>query len=563
MTLKKLISLAAILFTFLASNSLGWAQGIPSSLQELKIAASKDAVVRIEAGAMATFRFSGMDWPIAVGYSATGAIVHPSGYIVTNAHVVSAVQHSQKELQEMLSQRFLEEVSKETGRRSFGDEEIKSIAAKTTLSSPVEVIQRVVLPGGKAYKFEVKTMGGSALEGKHDVAVIKIDAANLPTVQLGSKDAQVKDKIKIVGVPGSSDPKIFFHRENWMAASINSGVLSTEKTMPGGAKVFEIEAPMAPAFSGAPVFLDDGTMTGLATFGSGIGQGFNFLLPAKTVAEYLKIAGVTNSQGELDKKVQSALELYQKGQLSKASPALQEILKLNENHQLAQILLADVSEKLAAEPQDSSIGSAFLSFLAYSLALILIITLIYLAYIKREQILAMFTSKVQAEKNETETKLEAVMESNYEAEQETMLQAAAATEFDIHNKQIASSEFNIAISEDNKAMEWLTQTKEYGKITFLSGPLTGESYSIPLKGILIGRNTMSCDIVLQEPTISKEHLWIGPESLSSSNIMAKDKDSTNGSFMGSANGKAIIGSVVLEADDIIYLGQHISVQYRK
>jgi serine protease Do len=167
----------------------------------------------------------------------SGFIISPDGYILTNAHVVDGVKEAHVKL---------------TDRREF--------------------TARVV---------------GS--DKKTDVALIKIDAHDLPVVHVGhSKDVQVGQWVAAVGSP--------FGFEN----SVTAGIVSaTSRSLPGGNYVPFIQTDVAvnPGNSGGPLFDLDGNVVGINSqiySASGGYMGLSFAIPidvAMDVAHQIETAG--------------------------------------------------------------------------------------------------------------------------------------------------------------------------------------------------------------------------------------------------------------------------------
>ena len=158
----------------------------------------------------------------------SGFIVSPDGYILTNAHVVDKAQHVNVRL---------------TDRREFR--------------------ARVV-----------------GLDKQADVAVLKIDAKDLPTVRTGrSSDASVGEWVVAIGSP--------FGFEN----SVSAGIVSAKgRSLPGSSYVPFIQTDVAvnPGNSGGPLFNLAGEVIGINSqiySRSGGFQGISFAIPIETALD--------------------------------------------------------------------------------------------------------------------------------------------------------------------------------------------------------------------------------------------------------------------------------------
>jgi serine protease Do len=152
----------------------------------------------------------------------SGFIVSPDGIILTNAHVVDGAQEVDVKL---------------TDKREF----------------------------------RAKVVG---VDKRSDVAVIKIDAKNLPTVRLGNpNDMQVGEWVLAIGSP--------FGFENTATAGI---VSAKSRNLPGDSYVPFIQTDVAvnPGNSGGPLFNAHGEVIGINSqiySGSGGYQGLSFAIP--------------------------------------------------------------------------------------------------------------------------------------------------------------------------------------------------------------------------------------------------------------------------------------------
>jgi len=179
----------------------------------------------------------------------SGFIVSPDGIILTNAHVVAGAEHVTVRL---------------TDRREF----------------------------------EAKVLGR---DERSDVAVLKIDAHDLPTVKLGDPDKLHPGQwVVAIGSP--------FGLEN----TVTAGVVSAKgRTMPDGSYVPFIQTDVAvnPGNSGGPLFNMNGEVVGINSqifSRTGGYMGLAFAIPidvAMNVGEQLRETG-TVSRGKLGATIQ-------------------------------------------------------------------------------------------------------------------------------------------------------------------------------------------------------------------------------------------------------------------
>ena len=256
----------------------------------------------------------------------SGFIVHPDGYIATNGHVVT-------QYYEMNESRLASEFLKSAVVQACGPalemvpegarkERLQAIEADPVNRGKVHLFKRlqVHLSTGEIYAAEIKAYspaikpeGGSSADkrasagGKlepersgKDVAILKIDAHDLPTVRLASNSASLKlgEQIFVIGYPGAVLNHDFLSRRSRLEASVTVGRVSGFKFDLTNRRVIQTDASITWGNSGGPAFNLQGEVVGVATFisttfeGDQAIQGFNFLIPVDSVREFARQIGV-------------------------------------------------------------------------------------------------------------------------------------------------------------------------------------------------------------------------------------------------------------------------------
>ncbi len=124
-----------------------------------------------------------------------------------------------------------------------------------------------------------------AADPQRDLAIISIDAQDLPTVRLGNSDAvSAGDRVVAIGNPlGVLD------------YTVSDGLISSVRQPEGvGVKLLQISAPISQGSSGGPLFNLYGEVIGVATLISSEGQNLNFGMPSN----YLQPLLADKSKGE-------------------------------------------------------------------------------------------------------------------------------------------------------------------------------------------------------------------------------------------------------------------------
>jgi serine protease Do len=169
----------------------------------------------------------------------SGVIVDPDGYIMTNAHVVE------------------------------GAHRIRVVLPMPSLDFPQ------VEPLGKEHVLDAKLVG---IHKDSDLALLKIDQKNLPTLELGS--ARRIHQGQLVFAIGSPEG---------LQNSVTMGVVSSvgRQPDPDRAMVYiQTDAPINPGNSGGPLIDMDGYVLGINTLilsEGGGSEGLGFAIPARIV----------------------------------------------------------------------------------------------------------------------------------------------------------------------------------------------------------------------------------------------------------------------------------------
>ena len=277
----------------------------------------------------------------------SGFTVTPDGYVVTNAHVVAP---SDAELKAAISEDALKRVQEAdvaalekalgadltTRQLALLTDAVVKLDAQamtiTDLKKTYEVGVGVGIPGvatgAKAIPADL-TVAGETAPGK-DVAILKIQGNNLPTVPLGD-DATLNtaDRLYVVGYPADAD----ISEASVTVPTMTQGAVSAKKTLDNGLTVYQTDAALNPGNSGGPVLNSDGDVVGIATFviRDETGQkvsGLSFMYPVSLVKEFLSRANVTPSQSITTQKFDEALANYNQMYFSRALPQFQAVAEL-------------------------------------------------------------------------------------------------------------------------------------------------------------------------------------------------------------------------------------------
>jgi len=123
--------------------------------------------------------------------------------------------------------------------------------------------------------FTAKVVG---TDEKSDIAVLKIEATGLPTVELGDSDAvRVGQLVCSIGVPFNLD---YSFTCGWVSAKGRTGLTSTAYE-----DYIQTDSFVNPGDSGGPVLDIDGKVIGMNTLINGIGRKLTFAIPSNMLKD--------------------------------------------------------------------------------------------------------------------------------------------------------------------------------------------------------------------------------------------------------------------------------------
>jgi serine protease Do len=327
------------------------------------------------------------------GGMGSGAIISPNGYIVTNAHVVEAIHKEEQEAYKALYTALLEDIYshfKEINP-STADRDIEHVQAYFDYYVSLDNFQRVstvILPGGDEQPFDIKSYGKPIGEGK-DVAVIKINAKEFPTISIDDSDGDSGSSsthIQFAGYPGKADLAGLLDEKSQLEATYSSGTVSvSQKTMKNGGPIIQLNANLNPGNSGGPVLSEEGKIIGIATATSD--NGIGWVIPSSTIMEFVRQAGAeVNKPAIITQRWQEGLDYFWQGYYSKAIPKFEEVKRLYDKHYGVADYLAK-AQKAVSEGKDRIDWRDYYLYIGIGagLFLLLVIILIIWAVKKRNK----------------------------------------------------------------------------------------------------------------------------------------------------------------------------------
>jgi len=451
-------------------------------------------------------------------FMGTGFIYRPDGYIVTNSHVIEDANVKDKQAIEDRANRIfkyiIEKLQAEL-RHTFTNAEKRAVLPLITASDPNI---RVYLANDRFFRGEIKAYSDpTGVNGGKDVAIVKIDANNLPTVKLGDSNAvRAGDPILVIGYPGAVSALGGFEmisRESALVPSVTNGHVSAVKADYKGTPVIQSDAAITHGNSGGPAFNAAGEVIGIATYGTEREvAGFNFFVPINTAMEFVRQAGATPESGAFDSAWSNALDAYQAGKWDTSKGYLADALNFMPGLPEALRLQTAAAQNVRSEGPLARMSESFGSML-WPAAGVIGVLVVGLALL-----LVMRSGKKPAP-------------------------VPAPVAFTPPAASVRS------VSIDPVPPK--APLTNFGSIHVTSGALTGSRFPIPKAGLKIGRDSAKNDVVVPDDTVSKEHAWIVPLD---NQIVVIDKGSANGTFINSIDTPGV-NKVALKSGDRIFIGK--------
>lgn len=446
------------------------------------------------------------------GGSGSGFIINPDGYILTNGHVVAPTGDAaalERDLRRngaiaALVRHFPVEELRALYRDDSLDRYIDMLASAGRLSG-VHIVNDVELSNGEKLPFRIERYSPSLSERGTDLALLKVTRRNLPIVRLGdSESVGVGASIWSVGYPAvasSTDEVIggWLSRDSDLEATFNPGTITAIKRNVANATVFQSNVAIYRGNSGGPAVNRDGEVVGISTWGHTSAEQIKFLVPVNAAKALIASAGVTpNVDGEFDRYYRAALDAAAAGQWKTARASLAGASRLFPNSPDVIRFSHDAEREMRR--QSSWPSPSVATVIAGSVGFVAIVgTLAFAANARRNRI-------PRDVLNATTT--------------ETLVEPLGA----------AASRRGLL-----------------GKLTILNGPRAGEKLGLGGSGIRIGRESAICEIVLENPKVSRLHAEVVSID---GKVMLIDRNSSNGTYVNDEK----IDRRYLKDGDIIHFG---------
>jgi len=484
----------------------------------------KPSVVRINAFATAQFRYDSATVVIpsvsegpgraagaqvvatGAGGSGSGFIIHPDGLILTSGHVVGPTRDLaalERELRRngalaALRKRYPVEELRRLYRADALEPYIAAIGSAGTLDK-ISIVNDIDLSNGVKVPFRIERYSPALSEGGADLALLRVDRKNLPVLSLGDSDrVRVGESIWTFGYPAvasSSDEVIggWLSHDTDLEATLNPGSITAIKRDVTNTPVFQSNVAIYRGNSGGPAVNREGEVIGISTWGHRDAD-VKFLVPVNVAKSFLAAAKVPiNVDSDFSRHYRAALDAAGDGRWPVASAELATASRFFPGSPDLLRFRADADRALRAMPlwrqHPAATGALFVALVGAGVAV------------------AVPVSRRRQPK-----------------------ELAVAT----------TSEVLIAPSGGGNG-------SVLGKFTILNGARAGERLGLGGSGIRIGRESAICEIVLENPKVSRLHAEVVSID---GKVLLIDRNSSNGTYVNDQK----IDKRYLRDGDIIYFG---------
>jgi S1-C subfamily serine protease len=523
------------LLTVMVSGAAGCQRNVQPLDEVTRVAyAVKPAVVRINAFATASFRYDpdairaaaselGLEatnipsqpssLATGAGGSGSGFIINPDGLILTSGHVVAPTRDPVSLQRDLLHngaiatllEHFPLEDLRARHRDDKLDQSLAMLASRGSLAD-VQVVNEVELSNGEKLPFTVLRFTPALHERGTDVALLRVSRKDLPAIPLGDSDAtRVGETIYSAGYPAvasSTDEVIggWLSHDSDLEATFTRGTITAIKRDVTNTPVFQSDVAIYRGNSGGPAVNHDGEAIAISTWGHTGAESIKFLVPINVARATIAAAGVKPSaDSAFNRHYRAALEASADGDWQRSQTELSAAAALFPRSPDLIRFRRDADRALLARPQWRQYPYLFWG-IACAILLVLIIGSFF-AFNRRRK----------------------------------------------RGSSISERMIAPVGRDDAAGANGSGNGRILGKFTILNGTRAGEKLGLGGSGIRIGRESSICEIVLENPKVSRLHAEVVSID---GKVLLIDRNSSNGTFVNDHK----IDKRFLKDGDIIYFG---------
>jgi S1-C subfamily serine protease len=505
--------------------------------------AVKPAVVRINAYATAHFRYEAaavkaleqiggdvvaeklteeqLSVDTGSGGSGSGFVIHPDGHILTSGHVVAPTRDPAVLRRELLRNGAIAALMRhfpvDELRRLHRDDALEKYIAALAATGRIDDVAEVndvELSNGEKLPFRIESFSPALSQRGTDLALLMVNRKNLPVVVLGDSDSiRVGDSIWSFGYPAvasSSDEIIggWLSRESDLVPTMNPGTITAIKTNIANTPVFQSNVAIYRGNSGGPAVTREGEVVAISTWGHTAAEQIKFLVPINVARTFVSAAKVPlNVQGDFTRHYRAALDAAAEGRWVTTDHELALADPMFRNSPDMIVFRRDTARALKGMPlwRQHPLASASIAIAVASVLVLLAMPLVTRSARRR-----------LPKDLDVATTIETIVNPNGREQAEGGGHAFPAPSV-------------------------------LGKFTILNGTRAGTRLGLGGSGIRIGRESTICEIVLENPKVSRLHAEVVSID---GKVLLIDRNSSNGTYVNDQK----IDKRFLKDGDIIYFG---------
>lgn len=330
----------------------------------------------------------------------TGFVISEDGVIVTNSHIVEGVLDNMYRtlaevyLEDTTEQEIAYAMTKYTSEEEAYDaaydviykylreKSVKNLEQDIRILKPHDDAQDFSDLIENGYKAQVLSSNVSFDDDKKDIAILKIDATNLPTIPfstLPESSITTGQKVYAFGFPSSA----FFGGSDFLEPTFSQGFINAIKKQ-NDITIYQTDTKVSEGSSGSPLLDAQGNVIGIISFISGAdtgGDNFGFAIPTSVILEKIQAAGIQVRPNAYFEKYMAGLEYLQDNRCKKAIEQFQSALGVNADfgvEKFVQSKIETCNNLIASGKSNDSIFSGLVSMVKgnYLLGGILIFILV-------------------------------------------------------------------------------------------------------------------------------------------------------------------------------------------
>lgn len=249
-------------------------------------------------------------------FTGSGFVVNSDGYIITNSHVVSYqtvktitaglygkevllrelndfILSGQGDKKDDVSSTQAEEMGEQLGKKILDylvNQGKYELEKQVTVLNPSSMPEKKEDAVNQGFPARIVSVNDNFYKDNKDVALIKIDQAQLPSIRLGnSEKISVGNRVSIFGFPASAE----FNGKNLLESTFTDGTINALKDSENkDFKIFQSDAKISQGSSGGPMVNERGEVIGLITYQSNdmqreAGDSFAFAIPIDAASAWI------------------------------------------------------------------------------------------------------------------------------------------------------------------------------------------------------------------------------------------------------------------------------------